>query len=141
MAFVNNQGKVNTALSEINVTPLVDVMLVLLIIFMVTAPMLQTGIDVTLPETRAAKSVDAEQRIVISLDHEDKLYFRRDPINLEALPARLQKEIKNPKEHIYVQADADVKYGTIVRIFDAIRVAGFKQIDLVTKPMEEKKNR
>lgn len=141
MAFVNNQGRVNTALSEINVTPLVDVMLVLLIIFMVTAPMLQTGIDVTLPETRAARSVDPEQRIVISLDREDKLYFRSEPININALPERLQKEIKNPKEHIYIQADAEVKYGTIVGVFDAIRTAGFKQIDLVTKPMGEKKNR
>src|SRR5215510_5856266 len=103
MAFTTPQGRTATSLSEINLTPLVDVMLVLLIIFMVTAPMLQTGIDVQLPETRTAANVDPQQRIVISLDKEEQLFFRAEPINVNNLGARLQREIKDPKEHIFVQ--------------------------------------
>jgi len=141
MAFVTNHGKVQTALSEINVTPLVDVMLVLLIIFMVTAPILQTGIDVELPKTRAATTVSSEQRIIISLDKENLLYFRREKVNVNELGTRLKREIKSPQEHIFVQADGDVKYRTIVAVFDAIREAGFTKIDLVTKPIGEAKKR
>ncbi|MBI1748367.1 MAG: biopolymer transporter ExbD [Acidobacteria bacterium] len=141
MAFVTTQGKVQSALSEINVTPLVDVMLVLLIIFMVTAPILQTGIDVELPRTRAGSKVNPEQHIIISLNKDNLLYFRSEPVNVHELGERLLHEIKDPKEHIFVQADGDVKYKTIVQIFDAIRAAGFAKIDLVTKPMDEKRRR
>jgi biopolymer transport protein TolR len=141
MAFTNPQGKTATSLSEINVTPLVDVMLVLLIIFMVTAPMLQTGIDVQLPETRAATSEDPRSDIVISISREGILSYGSQPINLSTLGARLKKDVKSPKDAIYLRADKDVKWSSIVSVMDAIRGAGFSEIKLVTKPFKEQQPR
>ena len=86
MAFTTPQGRTATSLSEINVTPLVDVMLVLLIIFMVTAPMLQTGIDVELPETKNVKDVNPEERIIISISREGFIYYVSDEINFTLFP-------------------------------------------------------
>jgi biopolymer transport protein TolR len=109
MAFTAQNGRTSTSLSEINVTPLVDVMLVLLVIFMVTAPMLQTGIDVELPETKNVKEVNPEERIIISIN----------------------------QEGLILRADKDVKWNSIVSVIDVIRGAGFDQIKLVTKPFKE----
>jgi biopolymer transport protein TolR len=136
MAFTTPQGKTATSLSEINVTPLVDVMLVLLIIFMVTAPMLQTGIDVELPETRNVKDINPEERIVISISKEGYIYYGSDSINFSAIPNRLKKEAKSSKDSIFLRADKDVKWNAIVSVIDAIRGAGFNQIKLVTKPFK-----
>jgi biopolymer transport protein ExbD/biopolymer transport protein TolR len=137
MAFTTQRGKTATSLSEINVTPLVDVMLVLLIIFMVTAPMLQTGIDVELPETRNVKDVNPEQRIVISISREGELYYGSDRIHFSRIADRLKKDTKGPKDSIFLRADIDVKWKYIVSVIDAIRGAGFTEIRLVTKPFEK----
>jgi biopolymer transport protein TolR len=137
MAFTTPQGKTATSLSEINVTPLVDVMLVLLIIFMVTAPMLQTGIDVELPETRNVKDVNPEERIVFSISKEGFIYYGSEEINYLAIPARLKKDVKSPKDFIFLRADKDVKWNAIVTVIDKIREAGFKEIKLSTKPFKE----
>lgn len=137
MAFTTAQGRTSTSLSEINVTPLVDVMLVLLIIFLVTAPMLQTGIDVELPETNYVKDVNPEERIIISISREELVYYGADAINLVAIPNRLKKDAKSPKDSIFLRADKDVKWKYIVSVIDAIRGAGFSEIKLVTKPFKE----
>ena len=134
MAFTTSQGKTSTSLAEINVTPLVDVMLVLLIIFMVTAPMLQTGIDVQLPETRNVKEVDPEERIIISISRDGLVYYGADAIKFESIPRRLKKDAKSPKDAIFLRADIDVKWKYIVSVIDQIRGAGFSEIRLVTKP-------
>ncbi|MBP1608109.1 MAG: Cell division and transport-associated protein TolR [Acidobacteria bacterium] len=141
MAFTNHRGDTSTSLSEINVTPLVDVMLVLLIIFMVTAPMLQTGIDVQLPETRALKSEDPAGNIVISISREGFLYYGSQQINLSALGGHLKEDVKSSKDAIYLRADKDVKWNSIVTVIDAIRGAGFSDIKLVTKPFKEPQSR
>ncbi len=137
MAFTTPQGRTSTSLSEINVTPLVDVMLVLLIIFMVTAPMLQTGIDVELPETKNVKDVNPEERIIISISREGYVYYGSDPINFTRIPDRLRKDAKSPKDSIFLRADKDVKWSYIVSVIDTIRGAGFNEIRLVTKPFEK----
>jgi biopolymer transport protein TolR len=137
MAFTTPQGRTATSLSEINVTPLVDVMLVLLIIFMVTAPMLQTGIDVELPETKYVKEVNPGERIIISISREEFIYYGSDSINLFAIPDRLKKDAKGPKDSIFLRADKDVKWKSIVSVIDTIRSAGFSEIKLVTKPFKE----
>lgn len=137
MAFTAPNGRTATSLSEINVTPLVDVMLVLLIIFMVTAPMLQTGIDVELPETKNVKEVNPEERIIISISREGDLFYGSDKIMLYDLAERLQKDAKSPKDAIFLRADKDVKWNSIVSVIDVIRGAGFDQIKLVTKPFSE----
>ncbi len=137
MAFTTPQGKTATSLSEINVTPLVDVMLVLLIIFMVTAPMLQTGIDVELPETRNVTDVNPEERIVISISREGFIYYGSETINYFSIPSRLKKDAKGSKDSIFLRADKDVKWESIVSVIDKIRGAGFNEIKLVTKPFKE----
>ena len=137
MAFTTPQGRTATSLSEINVTPLVDVMLVLLVIFMVTAPMLQTGIDVELPETKYVKDVNPEERIIISISREGLIYYGSDAINFFAIPNRLKKDAKSPKDFIFLRADKDVKWKDIVSVIDTIRGAGFTEIKLVTKPFKE----
>ncbi len=137
MAFTTPQGRTATSLSEINVTPLVDVMLVLLIIFMVTAPMLQTGIDVELPETKNVKDVDPEERIIISISREGLIYYGSEAINYANIPGRLKKDAKGPKDSIFLRADKDVKWNSIVSVIDSIRGAGFSEIKLVTKPFND----
>jgi biopolymer transport protein ExbD/biopolymer transport protein TolR len=141
MAFTTQQGRTATSLSEINVTPLVDVMLVLLIIFMVTAPILQTGIDVQLPVTKAATDTNPSDNVVLSISREGFLYYGSDVINLSAIPARLKKDMKNPKDPIFLRADKDVKWASIVSVIDQVRGAGYSELKLVTKPFQEPKKR
>ncbi|MBZ5496777.1 MAG: biopolymer transporter ExbD [Acidobacteriia bacterium] len=139
MAFTTQQGRTATSLSEINVTPLVDVMLVLLVIFMVTAPILQTGIDVQLPETKAATDTNPADNVVLSISKETLLYYGSDLITLAALPERLKKDRKGPKDPIYLRADVAVKWASIVSVIDTVRSAGFSEIKLVTKPYQSPK--
>ena len=141
MAFTAPNGRTSTSLSEINVTPLVDVMLVLLIIFMVTAPMLQTGIDVELPETRNVKEVTQEERIIISISREGYIYYGSDTINFSRIADRLKKDAKGSKDAIFLRADKDVKWNYIVSVIDEIRGAGFTEIKLVTKPFKDLRSR
>jgi len=141
MAFTTQQGRTATSLSEINVTPLVDVMLVLLVIFMVTAPILQTGIDVQLPETKSVKETNPEQRIVLSISREGLIYFGSEAINFSTIGEHLKKEARGPGEAIYLRADKDVKWNSIVSVIDAIKGAGFSEISLVTKPFTEPRRR
>jgi len=141
MAFTTPQGRTATSLSEINVTPLVDVMLVLLIIFMVTAPMLQTGIDVQLPETRNVRDVNQEQRIVVSISRKMELYYNSETIHFSQLAQRLKRDAKSPRDSIFLRADKDVKWNSIVSVMDTIRGAGFSEINLITKPISESRRR
>jgi len=133
MAFTTAQGRTATSLSEINVTPLVDVMLVLLVIFMVTAPILQTGIDVELPETRNVATQNPEQRIVLSISRDGFIYYGSESINFSTIGERLKKDATGPDQDIYLRADKDVKWASIVSVIDAVRGAGYKKIQLVTK--------
>jgi biopolymer transport protein ExbD/biopolymer transport protein TolR len=134
MGFSMGTGGTRPTLSEINVTPLVDVVLVLLIIFMVTAPILQTGIEVQLPRTRTVKAVDPEQRAVITISREELLYYRSSPVNFNDLGDMLRQEIGDSGLPIFLQADEDVRWKTIVAVVDEIRQSGYERINLVTRP-------
>ncbi len=138
MAFGSLLDSTRPSMSEINVTPLVDVVLVLLIIFMVTAPILQTGIEVNLPQTRTVSAIDPEQRAVITISREEMLFYRSNPVNFNELGEWLRREIGDSGEAIFLQADEDVRWKTIVSVVDEIRVSGYEQINLVTKPYLEK---
>jgi biopolymer transport protein ExbD/biopolymer transport protein TolR len=141
MAMTTPQGRTATSLSEINVTPLVDVMLVLLVIFMVTAPILQTGIDVQLPETRSVAETNPQERVVISISREGRLFYGSEEINFSTIGEHLKRDAKGPDEHVYLRADKDVKWNYIVSVIDAIRGAGFTEVKLVTKPFIPPRNR
>jgi biopolymer transport protein TolR len=137
MAFTMPQGRTATSLSEINVTPLVDVMLVLLIIFMVTAPILQTGIDVQLPETKHVADTNPQESVVISISRDGFIYYGSESINFFTIGDRLKRDVKGPKDEIFLRADKDVKWNSIISVIDEIRKAGFTQIRLVTKAFKE----
>src|SRR6202007_228474 len=96
MAFTASNGRTQTALADINITPLVDVVLVLLIIFMVTAPVLQSGIDVAVPKTKTVKEI-TEERLVISINKDQRVFLGNDPINVNEVGNRLRQKIRDPR--------------------------------------------
>ncbi len=123
-------------LSEINVTPLVDVMLVLLVIFMVTAPMLTQGIPVDLPREKGEVH-DLSESLIITVSTNNRIYFRDRRVSLDELEEKLQRLSRiNPDMEVFIKADRDVKYGTVVKTMSRIRRAGFYQLGMVTEPMD-----
>jgi biopolymer transport protein TolR len=120
-------------MSEINVTPLVDVMLVLLIVFMVAAPLMTVGVPVDLPETRAKPLQGDSEPINISLDKDHKVFLQETEIDPETLVAKLEAIAKNGyEERIFVRADTSVDYGSVMKIMGSLNSAGYKKIGLVT---------
>ncbi len=129
------------ALAEINVTPMVDVMLVLLIISMVAAPMLQRGIRLELPATQSATEIQ-EARIVVSLDREGHIRINDRPVHPELLHERMKGlAATRPSEPVFLRADKFLPYGEVLRIMDEIRTAGITRVVLVTVPLEIEKSR
>ena len=132
-------GGENSYVSDINVTPMVDVMLVLLIIFMVIAPLLQTGISVALPKSKYPDpdpKIIEETSAVVSITHDDQIFFGRDPVTLDDLAKKIGNVLKDkpPADQVvYVKSDKLVKYGTVVNVIDAIREAGYDRIGLVAE--------
>jgi biopolymer transport protein TolR len=125
----------NRPLSEINVTPFVDVVLVLLIIFMVTAPMMQQGVDVDLPETTTQPLRMKDEPLILSIKKEGKYYLGRSEIPLEELQAKLEAifEGRDSKE-IFLRADSEAPYGVVVKGLAAAREAGATKLGMVTEP-------
>lgn len=124
-------------LSEINVIPLVDVVLVLLVIFMVTAPMLHRGMDVNLP-TSSSNTIKAEERLIITVQRDQKLFLGNDAISLVDLRTKLHKaKVANPEVSVYLRADRTVPYGTVVQVMDEIKGAKIDRMGMVTGPKAE----
>jgi biopolymer transport protein TolR len=127
------------ALSEINVTPFVDVVLVLLIIFMITAPVLQSGIEVNVPKTRTVKEI-TEERLVISINRAQLVYLNNDPVNINEIGQRLRDKVRDPEhQSIYLRADADVPFGAFATVMDAVKSSGISNVSIVTEPIKETK--
>ncbi|HSD34722.1 MAG TPA: protein TolR [Alphaproteobacteria bacterium] len=121
-------------MSEINVTPMVDVMLVLLIIFMVAAPLLTVGVPVDLPKTSAATINDQDEPLVISIDKEGKLYLQDTEIALESLVPRLNAITNNkPDTRVYVRGDRAIDYGRIMEVMGTVSAAGFTKVALIAE--------
>jgi biopolymer transport protein TolR len=121
-------------LSEINVVPLVDVVLVLLIIFMVTAPLLYRGIDVKLPKS-SVNTIQPEERIILTVTGHQKIFLDREETSLARLEKNLISRAKaNPDLAVYLRADEQVPYGTIVQIMDVIKRVGIDRLGMVTTP-------
>jgi len=139
MAFTNPQGRTQTSLAEINVVPLVDVVLVLLIIFMLTAPIIQSGIEINVPKTKTVKEL-TQERLVIQINREQKLFLGSDPININELEAKLKEKIKDPAHAmVYLRADEEVPFGTIAKVMDRSKLSGVENISVVTQPLETAK--
>ena len=137
MAFTNAQGRTQSSLADINVTPLVDVVLVLLIIFMVTAPVLQSGIEVEVPHTKTVKEI-TEERLVITIDRHQKVFLNNDPININQIGAQLHKRIRDPQgQSIFIRADEDVPFGAFATVMDSVKQSGITNVSIVTQPLEK----
>jgi biopolymer transport protein ExbD/biopolymer transport protein TolR len=135
MAFTTQQGRTQTSLADINVTPFVDVVLVLLIIFMITAPVLQSGIEVAVPKTKTVKEI-TEEKLMISIDKQQRVYLGNDPININEIPARLKQQLKDPaRMQIYLRADENVPFGAFATVMDSVKQAGITNVSIVTQPM------
>ncbi len=122
------------SMSEINVTPLVDVMLVLLIIFMVTAPMLQQGVDVDLPKTRSSAMKIDKERLVVTVTKKKNIYINKTAFTVEELKKKLTKiREANPTREVFLRADKSIPYGFVVQVMAAIKGAGIRKLGMVTE--------
>jgi biopolymer transport protein TolR len=145
MAYTSQMGSgrrhTQTALTEINITPLVDVVLVLLLIFMLTAPVLQSGIEVAIPHTRSTKTL-TEERMVVTIDKDQNVYLQAGgadkQVNLADLPALLNAKSKDPaRKTVYVRADERVQFGAFASVMEAVKSAGITNISIVTQPIQK----
>ncbi len=138
MAFTGSNGRTQTSLAEINITPLVDVVLVLLVIFMLAAPVLQSGIEVAVPKTRTVKEI-SEQRLVVTIAKDQQVFLGDNPVNIHELPYQLRKGGADPTHQIiYLRADERVPFGAFASVMDAVKQAGITNISIVTQPLEAK---
>lgn len=138
MAFTTSSGQTRSSLAEINITPLVDVVLVLLVIFMITEPVLQSGIEVNVPKTRTVRQI-TEQRMVVSIDSQQNVYLNDQPVNLHDLPQKLLQPGTDPAHQaIYLRADEKVPFGAFAQVMDAVKQSGITNVSIVTQPYESK---
>ena len=139
MAFksmdIGSENRLGPALSEINVTPFVDVVLVLLVIFLITAPMMLGGIDVRVPRT-STRTIQPEERLVLTVTKDRGLFLESQPITLDRLSKVLSGMVqRNPKSSVFLKADEAVAYGTVMRVMDVIKKAGIDRVGMVTEPV------
>jgi biopolymer transport protein TolR len=137
MAISNGNGRERGMMAEINVTPLVDVMLVLLIIFMVTAPMLTQGVDVNLPQANAKALRSEEERLVITVDANSRIFVGKQPMKFNQLSDALRAIVERRTDRqVYFRADRAVPYGFVVKVIAEVRNAGIEKLGMVTEPLE-----
>ena len=136
MAFTTSNGRTQSSLADINITPLVDVVLVLLVIFMITAPVLQSGIEVNIPKTRTVKEI-TEQRLVVTIDRDQNVFLGDKSVNVHDLTQRLRDAGgDSSKKVIYLRADVRVPFGAFASVMDAVKQAGITNISIVTRPVD-----
>lgn len=132
------QRETGTTLSEINMVPFIDVVLVLLIIFMITAPILQSGIDVNVPKTKAAKQL-TQFRMVVTIDRGQRVYLNDQPVNIHELGQAVLTKSHDPSHtSVYVRCDETVPFGSLATVMDTLKQSGITNLELVTQPLEEK---
>ncbi len=137
MAFTTTNGRTRSSLAEINITPLVDVVLVLLVIFMITAPVLQSGIEVNVPKTRTVKEI-TEERMVVTIDRDQQVFLNDQRINIHDLTAKLHSGTDPAHQVIYLRADQRVPFGAFASVMDAVKQAGITNVSIVTQPLDTK---
>jgi biopolymer transport protein TolR len=129
-------------MAEINVTPMVDVMLVLLVIFMVAAPLLTVGVPVDLPQSKAPAITEPKEPLVITVNAEGKLFLQNSEVSDDELVPRLQAITKsNPEADIYVRGDRAINYGRVMEVMGMVSAAGFTKVSLITEQPHDKSKR
>ena len=125
----------DTSLSDINIVPFVDVMLVLLIIFMITAPILQSGIEVSVPKTRTVREI-SEQRLVVTINKAQLVYLGNDAVNIHELGDKVRSQMSNPEtDAVFLRCDEGVPFGTFATVVDTLRQSGIENVSVVTEPL------
>jgi biopolymer transport protein TolR len=125
-------------MSDINVTPFVDVMLVLLIIFMVTAPMMVQGVNVALPETTAEPLSSEKEPLIVTIDDKGQVYINNYPVAMESLRHKLAKILEGRSDReVYLRADKSIPYGSVVKVMSEIKASGVEKLGMVTLPLEQ----
>jgi len=138
MAFTNPKGRTSTSLSDINVTPFVDVVLVLLIIFMLTAPILESGIEVDLPKTKTVKAL-SDEKVVVTIDRKQNIYVGNDPVNIHRLGSYVLDHLKGGgMAPVFIRCDQRVPFGAFATVVDALKQANLTNLNVVTEPLETK---
>jgi len=137
MAITTREGKIQTTLAEINMIPFIDIVLVLLIIFMVTAPVIQSGIEVNVPKTQVVREI-AEEKLIVSIDKEQKLYLQNDPVNVNQLGDKIREKLLDPtRQSVYLRADQSVPFQTFATVLDHLKLAGIENVSIVTQPLQQ----
>jgi biopolymer transport protein TolR len=126
-----------TSLSEINMVPFIDIVLVLLIIFMITAPILQSGIELDVPKTKTVKEIN-EQKIVVSIDKAQLIYLGNDAVNVNELGTKIHNQLKRPNEGVFLRCDESVPFRVVAAVIDALKQSGIVNISIVTEPITER---
>ena len=138
MAFTTLKGRTHTSLAEINITPFVDVVLVLLIIFMLTAPILESGIEVDLPKTHTVKAI-SEEKVVVTIDKHQNIYVGNDPVNIHKLGGYVLTHLKGAGgTPVFIRCSQTAPFGTFATVVDALKQAQLTNINVVTEPLETK---
>lgn len=138
MAFTNPRGRTQSSLSDINITPFVDVVLVLLIIFMLTAPILESGIEVDLPKTKTVKIV-SEEKVVITIDKKQNIYVGNDAVNIHRLAETVLGQLRGAgTQPVFIRCDQNVSFGAFAQVVDALKQANLTNLNIVTQPLETK---
>jgi biopolymer transport protein TolR len=132
----------SSLMSDINVTPFVDVMLVLLIIFMVTAPMMMEGVNVSLPEATSKPLVSEKNPLIVNIDSENRIFINDFKVSVDGLGEKLNKILDGSKDReVYLKADKDISYGMVVRVMSEIKAAGVVKLGMVTIPLNEERRK
>lgn len=138
MAFTTSKGRTQTSLSDINITPFVDVVLVLLVIFMITAPLLESGIEVDLPKTRTVKVV-SEEKVVVTVDKKQNVYVGNTPVNIHRLGSFVLDQMRGETNApVFIRCDENVTFGAFATVVDSLKQANITNISIVTEPLSTK---
>lgn len=133
------EDKKHRLLSEINMVPFVDIVLVLLIIFMISAPLMYRGIDINLPQS-SVNTIKQEQRIMLTVDKRHNIFVDKDMVPMSRLETAIQgKKMPGSDTTVYLKADRDVPYGTIVSVMDIVKKIGIDKLGMITEPLQEVK--
>ena len=134
---MNSGGNNKRFMSEINVTPLVDVMLVLLIIFMVAAPMMMQGVDVNLPKTTTKNIKTTDEPLMLTVNKKNEIFLENHPVTLDRLELKIKKIFENRREkEVLLRADKDVPYGFVIDVMARVKNAGISKLGMVTEPLD-----
>ncbi len=126
-----------TSLSDINIVPFVDVVLVLLVIFMIAAPILQSGIEVDVPKTKTVKEI-SEDRLVVTIDKGQRVYLGNEPVNIHRLGDKLHAQMRGSQQAVFLRCDETVPFGSFATVVDELRQSGITNISIVTEPISSR---